>query len=572
MEKKQLLIGIPYAVVLYVALMHGRTLNMFDLLGGFLLTSMYCILLVYTLKITNQNSERRLGKSIWFFLSIFSFGVFIVSLLRPGIGWDSWQVYDMSKYVFTDFGFMDQIRQHIINSHYEMAFPPVFPCLIAIVNMVFDLGVNSSVYLNSIFLLLCFVELSKIFKLKDIETIGCISTVIIFCGRLYVSIYTQGLTQILGYYLLILLCRFVISEEKYNTIFALKCGLCCGLLLMNRFDTLAIVAVMFFAIPFLMYKKSYTKGIMLNMIIYCCSVIMVCSPWIIYSISHFNSIFITDNGRRLFNIPDTRPSSFFPETSPALTIRDSFGKWAIAFSSRGLQAIKALIKGIMKYSLVIEVLVGGIVLFNKKKRQIFRNIKIDLKDIIIIAIILGQEALFILTGYSDIRYHLPLIFLLQLFSLCYLSQCFKKNTWKKAELVFVSCLSLLAYVKIGYVTNPIKVINTFLIGGGYHTNLVLNDQEQKIKDYLLTDCNTICFYRSEDEFDFLKFSAESQISNIISPANLSIENVYEFVDTFEINYLYSSNDQVVDIFNTKLKLHSTPFDNLYKVEKEGGAE
>ena len=95
------------------------------------------------------------------------------------------------------------------------------------------------------------------------------------------------------------------------------------------------------------------------------------------------------------------------------------------------------------------------------------------------------------------------------------------------------------------------------------------DKRMNIKDYLSNDCNTICFYRSETEFDFLKFSAESQISNIISPANLSTENVYEFVDTFDVNYLYSSNEEVVDIFNSKLRLHDTPYQNLYKVEKGG---
>lgn len=81
------------------------------------------------------------------------------------------------------------------------------------------------------------------------------------------------------------------------------------------------------------------------------------------------------------------------------------------------------------------------------------------------------------------------------------------------------------------------------------------------------DCQTICFYRAENEFDFLKFSAEAQISNIISPANLSTDNVYEFVQVFEVNYLYSSNEETVKIFESKYVLNPTEHRNLYKVER-----
>lgn len=564
MEKKQLLRGIP-CVILFAVLINGRLLDIYCIIGSLTLSIIFSTVLFYTIEKTIQNSEKNRSKYLWLFLSLFSFFVFIVSLLKPEIGWDTWQVYDMSKYVSSDFGYMDQIRQHILFSHYEMAFPPVFPYLMFLVNCIYDLGVYSSVYLNAIFVLLCFVELSKIFKIKKIETIGCITTSIIFCGKLFVLTYKLGLTQPLGYYLLILLCRFILCEEKYDFTFAIKSGICCGLLLMNRFDALSIVVVMFLAIPLLMHKQFDRRKIVKNMLIYSVAVILICSPWIIYSFFHFNSFFITDNGRRLFNIPDTRPSTFFPENSPALTIRDSFVMWFVAFMGRALHALCSLCIGLIIYSIVVEILAGSYIIFHKKVIHSI-NVKLDKKVLVILAIIIGQEALFIMTGYSDIRYHLPLIFILQLLSIYYFSLLAKNNKWKKTTIIGVSCLSILAYAKIGYVTNPINAVEAFISGEGYHTNLVLNEQEQDIKEYLSADCNTICFYRSENEFDFLKFSAESQISNIISPSNLSTENVLQFVDTFEINYLYSSNKQVVDIFNSKLKLFSTPFDNLYKIE------
>lgn len=106
---------------------------------------------------------------------------------------------------------------------------------------------------------------------------------------------------------------------------------------------------------------------------------------------------------------------------------------------------------------------------------------------------------------------------------------------------------------------------------GQQENITLNESKEAVKYYLSDDCATICFYRAESEFDFLKFSAESRISSIISPANLSIKNVYEFADAFDANYLYSSNDEVVDIFSSKMTLRSTPFPNLSRIVTEDTA-
>lgn len=425
LQKYKYLFALPCAALLLIVLIHERALNPHEIFGAILLAAGYSVLLMYTLLTTNRNAEKTFDQVMWLFLSLFSFGILILGLMRPLIGWDTWQVYDMSKYVFTDFGFMDQIRQHIVNTHYEMAFPPVFPYLMAVVNAVFDLGVNASVYLNSVFLLLCFVDLSKIFKHKHTETIGCIAAAAVFCSSLYVFTYIQGLTQTPGYYLLILLCRIILCKDRYDWRFAVKCGLCCGLMLMNRFDALAIVAVMALAIPFLMYKKCSTKEILVSMILYCCTVLVICSPWIFYSLDHFDSIFITDNGRRLFNIPDTRPSTFFPESAPAPTIRDSFGDWLAAFSKRAMNAVKSFVYCIFRYSVIPEAL-AVCVFYRKKIKQLLLALKWDAKILSVIALVSGQEALCIATGYSDARYHLPMLFLLQLFALYFLCSCIQK--------------------------------------------------------------------------------------------------------------------------------------------------
>lgn len=52
---------------------------------------------------------------------------------------------------------------------------------------------------------------------------------------------------------------------------------------------------------------------------------------------------------------------------------------------------------------------------------------------------------------------------------------------------------------------------------------------------------------------------------MISPNNLSDENVEAFVNTFKINYLYSSNQEVVDCFSEKFTLEETEIEYLYRI-------
>ena len=293
-KKKSIISGILSTMILFVILIIGRVSSLKEIIGAILISLIYGIILGYSVDVLVKNSIRKFSKYIWSFLIILTFGVLIISFMKPSILWDTWQVYDMSKYVFSDFGYMTQIRQQILNTHYEMAFPPVFPILISIVNMIYNLGVNAAVLLNSIFIFLSFVELSKIFKEKNVEVAGAITTFIIFGGKLFISTYAGGLSQSLGYYLLILLVRIILSEQKYKPTFAIKTALCAGIMLMNRFDALAIVVVMFFLIPFLMYKEHNWKFICKNMLIYVFTVVLVCSPWIFYSFVHFGTPFITD--------------------------------------------------------------------------------------------------------------------------------------------------------------------------------------------------------------------------------------------------------------------------------------
>ncbi|MEG2054702.1 MAG: hypothetical protein RR052_07150, partial [Oscillospiraceae bacterium] len=61
---------------------------------------------------------------------------------------DTYAVYDISKYIFTDFGKMDMVRQNVINTQYQMAFPPFQPVLVAVFNVFMNLEVFAAVLMS----------------------------------------------------------------------------------------------------------------------------------------------------------------------------------------------------------------------------------------------------------------------------------------------------------------------------------------------------------------------------------------------------------------------------------------
>ena len=67
-------------------------------------------------------------------------------------------------------------------------------------------------------------------------------------------------------------------------------------------------------------------------------------------------------------------------------------------------------------------------------------------------------------------------------------------------------------------------------------------------------------------YNLLKFATLSKISFTMTPTNLTNDNVEDFILTFNINYLYSSDENTTNIFKTKVNLKKTDIPYLYRIE------
>lgn len=423
---------------------------------------------------------------------------------------------------------------------------------------------------------------SKLFQSELYQLSGAIVLLFTMLDLSFILIYLGGLTQILGFYLLVLIIM-MLMQSKLTLKDCAVLGVLCGLNLMNRFDALAVAAVVLLMVPIVVYvnQKSMQKSVQ-SFAVYGSSLLVTCFPWMIYSVVHFSNIFVTDNGRRLFNIIDTRPSTFFSASNPALTIKDDFSGWANAFTGRVWTAIKACILAALKSTLlpiiILAVIALMVVVIIKKVKiknyyQLIKK-KCNVRLVAVLLVILGQEALFLLTGYSDQRYHIPFLVFMQIQFVWLLLDIGKnvkeilpgKGILVRYKKVGITAVCLCAFVVLCFAFNPVNAIQKILQGENYSSTLELNSEEDALRSYLVEgECANLCIYRSEQSFDFLKFSALSGITNMISPSNLSDENVEAFVNTFKINYLYSSNEEVVDCFSEKLSLAETEIEYLYRI-------
>ena len=235
--------------------------------------------------------------------------------------------------------------------------------------------------------------------------------------------------------------------------------------------------------------------------VYGSSLLVICFPWMIYSVVHFSNIFVTDNGRRLFNIIDTRPSTFFSASNPALTIKDDFSGWANAFTGRVWTAIKACILAALKSTLlpiiILAVIALMVVVIIKKVKiknyyQLIKK-KCNVRLVAVLLMILGQEALFLLTGYSDQRYHIPFLVFMQIQFVWLLLDIGKnvkeilpgKEIWVRYKKVGITAICLCAFVVLYFAFNPVNAIQKILQGENCSSTLELNSEEDALRSYLV---------------------------------------------------------------------------------------
>lgn len=502
----------------------------------------------------------------------------IITIRTTDVSFDTWQLYDMSRNVFSDFGKMDMLRQHIINTPYEMAFPPLFPCIMAVINLLFDFGVYSSVVVDLISFIMIVYILGELLRLHPkYKYPVCIIAVQVVLQPLCIELYSAGSTIPLGWLFFIATCYILMKyKDKITYGIIAIIALCCGLGVMNRFDYLPIAVIMGIGTVFIADKKHKLWSLVVFTIVFG----VIISPWVMYSEVHFNKLFVTDNGRRLINIEDTRPSTFFSETAPALTIFDDFKAWLHASFFRWAHAAFSCVTVILNCTMIFQILIIFIgACFNKKLAKkgeknniaLLRKIKCFIvKNRIGLVIVLSSMAqcgAIIMTGYpGDARYYI--LFAYVTFVVIMLAGQGVVEKLSLRNLIWQNILaSIIAITLVVPSLCNISLKCLLCVGGrdDVVSNLILTEGKEAYEYLRVQEEPRIILSRDNCPVNLPRFAALSGMVTTMSPSNVDENNVVDFVEFSQCNFLYSADEEMNDLFEQTVGLEETEVEYLYKL-------
>ena len=349
-------------------------------------------------------------------------------------------------------------------------------------------------------------------------------------------------------------------------------GTLAGLGVMNRFDFLPIAVIALIGQFFVGRQKRIR-----NVVAFLIPFVITISPWIIYSEIHFNQIFVTDNSRRLWNVSDTRPSSFFTENNASETIWTDFTGWLNASLDRWAGAFWGVKDALIQYLGVI--IAGAYALFFVMKNDpmpkcTFQGIGNYLKNnktrFWVLLMALGQMGACILTGYRGMaRYYTLSSFTIAYALCCCLgSSMITKENFKKVGSLFL--------VLLAFQYGPLLWKNAYTAGSYYindttsfvYSQITLTHHTEAV-DYLQKKGNARLIIDSrEKSISVPYFAAFCRVPCIIKATNLIPENAKEFVEFFDMNYLYSSTPETIELFSSEVELIPTGIQNLYEIKRD----
>ena len=334
------------------------------------------------------------------------------TLVRPdNFTPDSYATYSLSKTIFSDFYRTPLIRSYPPNCSdvfYSSSFPPLFPFLIALVNLVLPLGIYAGVFVNLLALAGIFIMIRKIFGLTLNASGSLFLTSVVFLSFLNITpvlgSLTSGWTLLPAIFLQMLIWYVVLDtrgQASWRRVFCVAA--LSALSALNRFDWLlpGLFSVVVFPLLFGERKKSC-------LLISLGTFLLMISPWIVYSEARFGVIWISDNSRSVFSSVVLSPRSFYlNENVPGFPFYAHFGQWL----GKIFRPLKSLIRLMAVFCLPLSVLILGLLLrpIDELKTKTALLLENDKRLLVSVGFILANYVLclgtIMLSGYSDMRYH-----------------------------------------------------------------------------------------------------------------------------------------------------------------------
>lgn len=235
-------------------------------------------------------------------------------LTAPPYSPDSWALWELSQTVGGDFYRFTHWRSYASDLPYSASFPPLTPVLIALADGVLGTGPRTGLLLAfAAFAGVALISESIGRRVTGAPWLGLGAALVLLLGPNMLLIEMQaGRTIPLQLLLYALVLRGLVRGASINLAQAAAIGLIAGIAVLNRFDALLLPLPVALAIGWL--TRSPAKGLAAL-----AAALVAVSPWVAYSLTHFGTLFATDNAGTAFALdPRAYVTDWWPTPQPSL--------------------------------------------------------------------------------------------------------------------------------------------------------------------------------------------------------------------------------------------------------------
>ncbi len=499
--------------------------------------------------------------------------LFVHSAMHSHPYFDAWQVNSYAQSYATNFNHIDFVRQNYMDTNYGVGFPYLFTLIVFIAMQLTQWEIFSYLLANFAAVFIATLLIKRSFRQVGKEElwpyVSAIVTLLLYSSH---ELQCGGSTVLIFPIIIAIFSILLASRTNWSSLLSAKRAACVGALLgmglMIRFDFVPFAgSALFLYSLYALLKKQY-KAVGVVMLAF----FLVISPWIVYSISHFDHIFITDNSRRLLNIPDTRPSSYFsPEMKPSSLFSHPL-EWMANMTLQIRLMLVELYHYIKSLYFIPLLSIVGLAIFIRQRLYFF----IDPVNRAIALIYFSSFCVVFLIicvhFFDNQRYYTPYLafFILSVFIMM------RSLRWSGYILISLLTISLSVYCfyKKGLLSkNLMREIlvpqNSFV--ENLRNTMALNDREIAVlrKMEQLGNDTRLCAASSLN-FDSAKFGARSGFTFFFQPTNLESNRQFMYYLTeFKLNFYYNDDapEFLAEAINNKI-LVLQDVEGLYWVDLE----
>lgn len=317
---------------------------------------------------------------------------------------DSYSYYEIATTIGKNFGAVSTIRQYVIDTEYNISFPYFYPLCIWIMDKFTGIGHYAGILVNYYVVILTAVLLLFISKM--------------FVNRLWCGVVAIGLLCTTPSYIeevamarsipLAILCMVILfatlgycclsNDQKVHIFYYWVLGIGAGILVSTRFD--GMIAVGYFAFLILLFSRKH----LISEGLYLAGCLLTASPWIIYSIIRVGQIWVSDNSGTAFLVESSVPSRVYTpkESEELLTLFNAPKFWFVSRIQNFLNNLYSLLSCNYISTILVCVCVACL-LYRLVSGKMARNNVVW--TLVIMLFYAGKFAMYVVVGYSDIRYH-----------------------------------------------------------------------------------------------------------------------------------------------------------------------